>query len=129
VREIRQHGSAGGGPEPNRASLPRLWSGRCGASGGGLHGSSEIPSRERGDDAVHSQADGWALRGHAPNGAGGRRDASPPGFRRGLCDCKCIEPAGCESLSVAGLAAVTEWNCVPVRECGEHQEVNDRSVG
>ena len=24
MREIRQHGSAGGGPEPNRASLPRF---------------------------------------------------------------------------------------------------------
>jgi hypothetical protein len=32
VREIRQHGSAGGGPEPNRASLPRFWS--CGATSG-----------------------------------------------------------------------------------------------
>jgi hypothetical protein len=49
----------------------------------------------------------------------------PTGFRRGLCDCKCTEPAGCESLSAAGLAAVTERNCVPARGGGEHQEVND----
>ena len=48
-----------------------------------------------------------------------------PGFHPGLCDCKCTEPAGCESLSVAGLAAVTDRHCVPVRGGGEHQEVND----
>ena len=52
-----------------------------------------------------------------------------PGSRRGLCDCECIESAGCESLSVVGLTAVTERNCVPVRGCGEHQEVKDWSVG
>ena len=56
---------------------------------------------------------------------GTSRHAESPGFRRGLCDCKCTEPAGCESLSVAGLAAVTERNCVPARGGGEHQEVND----
>ena len=48
-----------------------------------------------------------------------------PDSRPGLCDCKCTEPAGCESLSAAGLAAVTDRNCVPVRGGGEHQEVND----
>ena len=56
-------------------------------------------------------------------------DPESPGSRRGVCDCKCTEPAGCESLPVAGLAAVTDRNCVPVRGGGEHQEVNDESVG
>jgi len=58
-----------------------------------------------------------------------QRPAVPPARAGGLCDCKCIEPAGWKSLSVAGLAAVTEWNCVLARGGGEHQEVNDRSVG
>ena len=42
---------------------------------------------------------------------------------------KCIESAGCKSLSKLGLNFVTESNCVLVRGGGEQLEVNGWSVG
>ena len=114
MREIRLHGSEGGGPEPNRASLP-------------LSGRWAFPD-------VQGTRDGMDTRS-PPASAGGFESARcpttpSPGRKPGdSCDRECIEPAGWKSLSGPGLVPVIDRNCVPVRGGGEHRKVNNQSVG